>query len=297
MPNISVIIHTKNAENTVEKALRSVSLWANEVLVVDMKSEDRTVEIAKSFGAKILSVDDVKYADPVRNTAIEKAKGPWVLVLDADEEISSSLAMTLQKLSNDMTVHAYALPRKNMIFGQWAKTGWWPDYIIRFFQKDYVTWPPAVHSLPISTGVTMELEADEDNAIIHHNYDTVDQFIDRMNRYTSLEAEQKQDDQSLLNALFHEYMRRFFAEKGYKQGRYGLALSLLQSCYMLVSAIKLMEKKGFSTNNVRSTMQEVDNNLDEIYRDLCYWIADMHVQNTSSFVEKIYWKVRRKLKI
>lgn len=297
MPNISVIIHTKNAANIVEKTLRSVSLWANEVLVVDMKSDDRTVEIAKSFGAKILTVDDMKYADPVRNIAIDKAKGPWIVVLDADEEISSSLAMTLQKLSNDMTVHAYALPRKNMIFGQWAKTGWWPDYIIRFFQKGYVTWPPAVHSLPVSTGVTVELEANEDNAIIHHNYDSVDQFIDRMNRYTSLEAEQKKDDQSLLNALFREYMRRFFAEKGYEQGRYGLALSLLQSCYMLVSAVKKMERKGFSTDDALACSNEVDEDLDAIYRDMCYWIADMHLQTEKSIIKKIYWKIRRKWKV
>ena len=85
MAEISVVIHTKNAEKTLAMAIKSVMFWANEIIVVDMKSEDRTIEIAKELGAKVLLVPDAKYADPARQFA-RQTKKVMVLVLDADEK-------------------------------------------------------------------------------------------------------------------------------------------------------------------------------------------------------------------
>ncbi len=297
MADISVIIHTKNAADTVERAIKSVLLWASEILVIDMKSDDNTVEIAKGMGAKVVSVADAQFADPARQLGLERAKGPWIFVLDADEEIPKTLAAVLQQLSENFAVQAYEIPRKNMIFGQWAHTGWWPDYIIRFFQKGTVTWPGRVHALPEAKGTVVRLEAKEEYAIIHHNYESVEQFITRLNRYTSLEAEQKQKDAPLMKSFFDEFERRYFLDEGVLQGQYGYALSLLQAIYMLVAQVKRMEHKGFSVDNAHTTMVQVEQELDEVYRDLCYWIADMHVKHDTSFFSRFYWKVRRKFNV
>lgn len=297
MADISVIIHTKNAADTIERAIKSVLLWANEILVIDMKSDDNTVEIAKGMGAKIISVPDMQFADPARQLGLERAKGPWILVLDADEEIPKSLAETLQQLTENSAVNAYEIPRKNMIFGHWAQTGWWPDYIIRFFQKGSVTWPGRVHALPEAKGTIARLEAKEEYAIIHHNYDSVEQFVTRMNRYTTLEAGQKTDTKSLMKSFFDEFERRYFQEDGMMQGQYGYALSLMQSCYMLIVQIKKIEQRGFSVDNVSKHMVQVEEELDDVYRDLCYWVADMHVKHDRSVLSKFYWKIRRKLSV
>lgn len=297
MADISVIIHTKNAADTVERAIKSVLLWASEILVIDMKSDDSTVEIAKGMGAKVISVPDMQFADPARQLGLERAKGPWILVLDADEEIPKSLAERLQSLTEDSTVNAYELPRKNMIFGQWAQTGWWPDYIIRFFQKGSVTWLGRVHALPEAKGTVVRLEAKEEYAIVHHNYDSVEQFVTRLNQYTSLEATQKDETSPLIQTFFDEFERRYFQDEGLKQGQYGYALSLLQSCYMLIAQVKRMEQKGFFIDNAHKTVIQVEQELDDVYRDLCYWIADMHVKNDRSFFSKLYWRIRRKLSV
>ena len=297
MADISVVIHTKNASDTVERAIKSVLLWASEILVIDMKSDDNTVEIAKGMGAKVISVPDAQFADPARQLGLERAKGPWILVLDADEEIPKTLAEILQQLTENLAVSAYEIPRKNMIFGHWAHTGWWPDYIIRFFQKDAVTWPGRVHALPEAKGTVVRLEAKEEYAIIHHNYDSVEQFVTRLNRYTSLEVTQKNENAPLIKTFFDEFERRYFQDEGLKQGQYGYALSLLQSCYMLIAQVKRMERKGFSVDNVSQSVVQIEQDLDDVYRDLCYWIADMHVKNDRSFFSRLYWKVRRKLSV
>lgn len=297
MADISVIIHTKNAADTIARAIKSVLLWANEILVIDMKSDDNTVEIAKGMGAKIISVSDAQFADPARQLGLERAKGPWIFVLDADEEIPKTLAELTQQLTENSAVQAYEIPRKNMIFGQWAHTGWWPDYIIRFFQKGAVTWPSRVHALPEAKGTVVRLEAKEEYAIIHHNYESVEQFITRLNRYTSLEATQKQMEAPLITSFFNEFERRYFQDQGLLQGTYGYSLSLLQAMYMLVAQIKRIEQRGFSVDNSHNTMIQVEEELDDVYRDLCYWIADMHVKHDRSIFSKIYWRVRRKLHV
>ncbi len=297
MAEISVVIHTKNAEKTLTSAIKSVMFWASEIIVVDMKSDDRTIEIAKELGAKVLLVPDAKFADPARQFALDKAKGPWILVLDADEEIPKTLALHLQELSTNMEVQAYELPRKNMIFGFWAHTGWWPDYIIRFFQKGFVTWPAQIHGMPVSTGITQKVEAKDELAILHHNYENVEEFITRLNRYTSLEAEQKSEAKPPVRAFFHEFIRRYFSESGAQQGEYGQALSFLQACYMLIAEIKRMERKGFSVNSPAQTFARTEEELENIYKDLCYWIADMHIRSSHSFLDRLYWRIRRKLSV
>src|SRR3990170_3911426 len=191
MNKISAVINTLNEEKNLSRAMESVK-WADEIVVCDMYSEDKTVEVAKKLGAKIVRHKRINYVEPARNFVISKASGPWILVLDADEEIPDSLAKRLQEFAKSKIKSDFVeIPRKNIIFNKWMKASmWWPDYQVRFFKKGSVVWGDKIHSKPDTRGQGLQLPAEEKWAITHQNYQTIGQFIERMNRYTSIEAEE-----------------------------------------------------------------------------------------------------------
>ncbi|MDP3994785.1 MAG: glycosyltransferase family 2 protein, partial [bacterium] len=127
MDKISVVIITLNEEKNLPRAINSVKGFADEIVVVDMESGDRTVEIAKKLGAKVYSHKKVGYVEPARKFAISKTKWNYILILYADEVISSKLAKTLKGLprggrmdsSGVAVADYYRVPRKNIIFGKW----------------------------------------------------------------------------------------------------------------------------------------------------------------------------------
>jgi glycosyltransferase involved in cell wall biosynthesis len=169
---ISVIIHTKNADGTLTQCLNSV-LWSNNIVIIDMHSTDKTITIAKKYTEDIFLVDDVGFADPARNFGLSKAKNPWILVLDADEEAPNNFEEKLIRLM-EKKHKAWFIPRKNIIFNKWVRyTNWWPDYQLRFFPKGSVRWSDKVHTLPTASIEIDYLEPTEANAIIHHNYSSV----------------------------------------------------------------------------------------------------------------------------
>lgn len=296
--NISVVINTLNEEKNLARALASVKKIADEIVVVDMHSDDKTVSIAKEFGAKVFSFERRNYVEPARNFAISKASCDWVLILDADEEVSKELANKLLEISKTQDVSVWRLPRKNIIFGKWMQHArWWPDYNIRFFKKDSVEWSDEIHSVPITTGNSAQLEANEDFAIVHNNYQSIDQFIDRMNRYTTIQADRlianKHDFywSDLLIKPSAEFLGRFFAGEGYKDGVHGLALCLLQAFSELVVYLKVWQAGKFKEANLRLTSVGVE--LKKIEKETHYWIADAHVKETKSLKHRI----KRKFKL
>ena len=178
IPGLSVIIHTKNAAETVAATLDSVGM-AQEILIIDMHSQDETKQIVHRYPKiKFFEVEDVGYADPARNFGIEKAAGPWILVIDADEVLPETLAAKIPELMESEETVCYFLPRKNIIFGAWIeKTGWWPDYQARLFKKGHVSWELGVHKQATVNGVVEQLPATEENALLHYNYRSIKQFI------------------------------------------------------------------------------------------------------------------------
>lgn len=139
MTKISVVINTLNEEDNLPRALASVKKFADEIVVVDMKSDDKTVDIAKKAGAKVYEYKRIGYVEPARNFAIGKATGKWILIIDADEQLPGSLVKELKKIVKNPSANYYRLPRKNLIFGKWVKhSRWWPDYNIRFFQPSLI---------------------------------------------------------------------------------------------------------------------------------------------------------------
>ena len=294
---LTVVINTLNEEANIARAMNSVKGIADEVVVVDMESTDKTVEIAKGLGAKVYSHKKTNYVEPARNFAISKATGDWVLILDADEEISKALSQKIKEVVNDNDVDYYQIPRKNIIFGKWMRHArWWPDYNIRLFKKGAVTWNEAIHSVPESKGVGGELPAEEVLAIIHYHYDSLEQYLERMNRYTTLYAKRLLKDgyrfnwKDVLIKPSGEFFSRYFFGAGYKDGLHGLAVSLLQTFSELSVYLKVWEEGKFEEKEVK--VGEVLGEIRKVQRDQNYWQADTLLKITKNPL----YLLRRKFK-
>jgi (heptosyl)LPS beta-1,4-glucosyltransferase len=299
MSKISVVINTLNEENNLPRTLVSVKKFADEIIVVDMKSDDDTVKIAKKAGAKVFEHKRTGYVEPARNFAISKASGVWILVLDADEELPASLAKKLKKIvKDDNSADYYRLPRKNIIFGKWLEhSRWWPDYNIRFFKKGHVSWSEIIHSVPMTQGTGADLDDKEGNAIVHYHYQSLEQYIDRMNRYTTEHAKLLVEDgyefewQDVIRKPANEFLSRFFQGEGYKDGLHGLSLAGLQAFSELVMYLKIWQNDKF--NEMKLDAEEVIDEMKDTESDFHYWQADSLLKTIGGFKHR----VKRKLKI
>jgi len=300
---LSVVINTKNANQLVphhrfEATLNSVA-FADEIIIVDMQSSDDTIKIASKFSNNIFSFEDIGYVEPARNFAISKSNCDWILVVDADEEIPKSLARKIQNLINgDATADAYKLPRKNIVFGAWYQfAGWWPDYQLRLFKKGSVKWSDKIHSVPQVRGSIDALAANQEYAIVHHNYQSVSQFIDRLNRYTTIEAKSRDfkniSPAQVINSFEAELLSRLFKHNGISGGMHGISLSFLQSFYEVVVILKQWEIEGFKDKKQSVATRRA---LEQLINDMRYWLQDYEIDKTKG-LKKIFLKLKRKIRI
>lgn len=286
---ISAVINTLNEERNIRRAIDSIK-WVDEIIVCDMHSDDQTIKIAKGLGAKIILHKRSRYVEPARNFAISKASGEWILILDADEQVPESLKEKLVEIANKVDQIDYVrIPRKNLIFGKWIQASmWWPDLNIRFFKKGKVKWGDKIHSSPEVSGLGLDLPADEKWAIVHHNYQTITQFLERMNRYTDIQAEEFKkagyqfDWRDLVEKPLSEFLSRFFANQGYKDGFHGLALSMLQAYSFMVVYLKLWEMSHFKQQEI--TIDEFDKERVKSAKSFEYWIKHSK-SNSSKFIK------------
>ncbi len=293
------MINTLNEEQNVERAIKSVK-WADEVVVCDMHSEDRTVDIAKKLGAKVVYHEKTNYVEPARNFAVSKATGDWILVLDADEEIPSTLASKLKEITEDNSVDFVEIPRKNIIFKKQVRASfWWPDYHPRFYKKGSVTWKNEIHTKPETKGSKLTLSADESLAIIHYHYQSVSQFIERLNRYTTIQANELVEAgymfqwSDLITKPLSEFMGRFFANRGFEDGLHGLVLSLLQAFSFLVVYLKVWEADGFKEEKINlSQLKEVSK---QGGKEIDYWFK--YVNLSKNPVKKLFQKIGNKVSL
>ncbi|KKQ95779.1 MAG: Glycosyl transferase family 2 [Candidatus Woesebacteria bacterium GW2011_GWB1_43_14] len=293
-----MVINTLNEEENLPLALGSIKEIADEIIVVDMQSEDKTRIVAKKAGAKVFGFKRMGYVEPARNFAISKATKKWVLILDADEEIPSSLSRKLVNLTRETEYSYFSIPRKNIIFGKWIKrSNWWPDYNIRFFKKGAVDWGDEIHSVPVTVGKGIDLEAREQNAIVHHNYQTVEQYVERMNRYTSIQAKEKYKEgdrfswKDLIIRPVNEFNSRYFAGYGYEDGVHGLALSGLQAFSELVLYIKLWQFSKFDRQKVST--KEIEIEMRASHKEIAFWAQDMLVKTGGGLISRL----KRKFKV
>lgn len=290
---LSVVINTKNSAQTLGATLRSIADIADEIVVMDMHSTDATVSIAEKHGAKVYHHDDVGYVEPARNTAIAQATKDWIFILDADETVSPELA---QKIKHEFIqtpdVDAYFLPRKNIIFGKWVKTGWWPDHILRLFRSGHVVWSDEIHAVPQVEGQVIRLPEKETFAILHENYQTVDQFIDRAQRYAGIAQHTAPTAWSdPAEAFFDELIRRYYDWDGYKDGTHGVMLSWLQAATAIITSAKQWETQGFTQHQTRKTLSQ---QLARFTRAARYWEFTKKMESSAG-IARWWYRLRRRM--
>lgn len=298
MVQISVVINTLNEQENLPHAIGSVKNLADEVVVVDMRSEDNTRKIAAELGAKVYEHDRMGYVEPARNYAISNATGEWVLILDADERITPELESTLKQIvkSKDSKDY-YRIPRKNLVFGKWLRhSRWWPDYNIRFFRKGYVEWNEVIHSVPMTRGKGADLEAKQDNALIHYHYETIEQYMERLNRYTTHQARSIAQDRylfdwkDLIKKPADEFLSRYFEGQGYKDGLHGLALSGLQAFSEFVVYLKIWQMDNFKKRHLN--IEDVIETTRRSESDVHYWQADTLLKERGGIKNRLKRKFR-----
>jgi glycosyltransferase involved in cell wall biosynthesis len=246
---LSVVIITHNEEANIGRTLASllplVGGAKGEIIVVDSGSTDRTAEIAKSYGAQVFAEEWKGYAAQ-KNSALDKAAGDWILSLDADEEIEPALANEVDEAiharavadSTERPFVAFWIPRKNFFLGRWIKHGgFWPDPKLRLFRKGAARFEMrAVHEdAQLIEGISGKFK----NALIHHSYPTLADYIDHMNRYSSLGAEMAIAKGHHRFSLFNIVLRplatfiyNYFLRLGFLDGREGLLLHLYHAVYV-----------------------------------------------------------------
>ena len=234
--SISVVIITLNEEANLARTLAAVA-WADEVVVVDSGSTDRTCEIAASHGARV-------YVEPWRgfaaqkNFALSRATGDWVLSLDADEEVEPALASEIHEaLARQPNVQAFWIPRKNFFLGRWIRHGgFYPDRKLRLIRRGAGQWiEHGAHPTVRVNGPTANLK----HAMLHYAYPTLRGYIAHMNSYSTMQAEHlnksRQRGFDLLNIVLNPiatFLYNYIFRLGFLDGREGLLLHLYHSAYV-----------------------------------------------------------------
>lgn len=273
---ISVLINTFNEEKNIKNCLECVK-WADEIIIVDMYSDDRTVEIAKNYTEKIFFFQKMGYADPARQFALEKASNDWILVVDADELIPLNLKNKLVSILKNDNADVIFVPRKNYFFGhlmEGAKWGSLQDRIPRFFKKECVSFSDQIHDFfRIKDNSRIYYIDNPEEGVIHFNYVDMTNFIDKLNRYTTIEAKlmfQNKKELSLIRLISSallEFSRRMITSKGYKDGYLGISLSLTMVFYRLITFTKFKLMKKYETIDVT---QKVEENYQELAHDVIF---------------------------
>lgn len=244
-PRLSVALVTFNEAENLGRTLASVP-WAGEIVVVDSGSNDGTVAIARSFGARVFERPWPGFAEQ-KNFALAQCEGEWILSLDADEELAPELAAEIQGvLASEPSVAAFRLKRRNLFLGRWIRHGgFYPDPKLRLFRNGSVNGGTApqfglrpVHETVVFTGEAATLEGD----LIHHAYPTLSGYLEHMNRYSSLGAEVLHDGGRASRAILPfawnvllapalTFCWNYAFRLGFLDGREGLLLHLYQAVY------------------------------------------------------------------
>ncbi len=245
MRGISAIVIAKDAAPTIGACVNSLS-FADETIVVDTGSSDRTAELARESGARVVGEQWLGFGVQ-RQRSLAHARNEWVLFLDADERLTDGLRAAIAALPQPPAADGYYLRRRNHFLGRPMRNARWAnDWQLRLFRKDAAAIAPvAVHEGVTVRGRTDRLDA---GVIEHDTVTSLAAHIDKLNRYTALEAGQKAGEGrafSLSKMLFDppaEFWKLYLALGAWRDGRRGLALAGLSALYKLCVQGKLLER-------------------------------------------------------
>jgi glycosyltransferase involved in cell wall biosynthesis len=247
MIKLSVIIITLNEEQNIGRCLDSVQEIADEILVVDSQSTDKTEEICISKGARVVQHPFKNFVEQ-KNFATQEAQYDHVFSIDADEYVSEELSQSILKIKENWQYDAYEMKRLNNYCGQWIKhSGWYPGWKPRIFDRNKGVWDGIfVHeTLKMDEGTTMgQLKGD----LLHHAYDSISEHFRKTNHYTDLTAKEaflKGKKSNILKICFSpivRFFRDYIIKGGFRDGIYGYIICKIsaQAAFLKYSKLHQM---------------------------------------------------------
>lgn len=241
---LSVIVLTRNEEDRIKACLESVK-WVDEIIVADSGSYDNTLEIAREFTNKILKFKNLDFAT-LRNNAIQKATGDWVLYVDADERVLDNLRREIEFLITLDDSSAYALSRRNIIFGQEVSYGpYKKDWVIRLLKKDnFENWVGAVHEYPRFNGKLGYSK----NSLLHLTHRDIDQIVLKSLEWSKIDAKLRLDANHpkmsgwrFVRIFICEMFNQGIMRKGFFNGTVGVMDSILQAFSLYMTYVRLWQ--------------------------------------------------------
>ena len=255
MSRLSAVIITRNEEAVLPRCLKSVS-WADEIIMIDSHSTDKTREIAAQLGAKVV-VSDWRGFGPAKQEGVNMATGEWVLSIDADEEVSPELRAEIQQVLADGTsMRGFEIPRKTNFLGRWIyHCGWYPDYVLRLFLKTNGRFDEAVvHEKVLVDGPVGKLKSE----LLHYSFPTLEHYFTKSNRYTTLgahEALRAGKTSTWFGIIFKppvSFFSQYILRQGFRDGVEGFLVSALSAVAVMVKYAKLrrlvQEQQGMKDN-------------------------------------------------
>jgi glycosyltransferase involved in cell wall biosynthesis len=221
---VSLVLITRNAARQLRACLDSAR-FADEIVVVDSGSDDDTVQLAESMGARVIDQSWLGFG-PQKQFAVERAAHDWVLCLDADERVTPELARSIESELEAPTARAYRMARRNRFLGRWLRHGeGYPDWNTRLFDRRHARWSDdAVHERVICDGPVATLAGD----LAHESAESLDAYMAKQNRYTTLQAGdmhakgRKASVAKLVLSPLVRFIRFYFLRLGFLDGAAGL---------------------------------------------------------------------------
>jgi len=245
MIGLSVVVLTRNEEKNIADCLQSVFAWADEIVVVDDESTDKTIEIARKYTHRIIT-KKMDIEGRHRNFAYSQSKNLWVLSLDADERVTKELKAEMEEaLGNPRAYNGFTIPRRNYIGDYWVRYGgWYPSPQLKLFRKDKFLYEEvSVHPRAFMDAPCGHLRHD----IIHYSYKNLEDFFAKLNNQTTREAQKWFDlNRPMRMTKFiwrtiDRFIRTYIGRKGYKDGLIGFFVAFNAGLYQFISYLKYRE--------------------------------------------------------
>lgn len=241
--DISAVVLTFNEEHNIERCLQSLD-FCREIIVVDSGSSDSTPDLARKYTDRVF-YHEMKGHGPQLNWGIGKCRYDWILSLDADETISPELRSQIANLNPGDEVAGYWFNRITNYLGRWIRhSGWYPQYILRLFNKNFGKCnDAAIHKSIIVQGNTEKLSGD----ILHYSYRNLSHHLVKIDEYTSKMAEEKFNSGcrfNLFKAIFApsaEFLKKYIMKRGFLDGFAGFAVAMTSANYTFLKQAKLYE--------------------------------------------------------
>lgn len=258
MNGITAVVIVRNEEKNIADCLELLA-WADEIIVIDQSSTDRTVEIAKGFTKNVHVTEPKNICNPDRDYGIGLARTEWILLVEADERITPELrAELIGAVSGAGAADIYFMPVKTFFDGKWIKTcGWYPSFIPRLFRKGSIKFGSEIHT---NGEFLSDRKAYLKNDLMHYSYNSIDDWLLKFGRYTTqIAADDYRSGKrpGPVNALrdlalrpLYFFILKYVFKQGYRDGWRGLFISLSSALTVAMAYFKLIEVHENEKNTV-----------------------------------------------